>query len=50
MGGEGARALIVYNLPRLPRQEAESVLNLLKISRFPAPRGGIQPIFGTGSQ
>src|SRR3954447_19807318 len=34
--------------PRVPAREAESELNLLKISRFPTADGRIQPIFGAG--
>jgi hypothetical protein len=34
--------------PRVPAREAESELNLLKISRFLTLEGRIQPIFGAG--
>jgi hypothetical protein len=33
----------------VPAREAESELNLLKISRFLTPEEPIQPIFGIGS-
>jgi len=44
-GGEPARSSsLIY--PRVPAREAESELNLLKISRFLMPEGRIQLIFG----